>query len=79
MASAAEQSALILRRYRVAHMPRAPIKDPRGTWVLPSRRKHGFAYSCVGRASTHQPVNVLLAAAGKAQSEIARAQGTSVS
>jgi hypothetical protein len=21
-------------------------------------KKHGFAYTCVGRASTHQPVNV---------------------
>jgi len=32
--------------------------DLRNVYRPEDMKKHGFAYTCVGRAPTHQPVNV---------------------
>jgi UDPglucose 6-dehydrogenase len=44
---------------RISDLMSCPvIVDLRNVYRPEDMKKHGFAYTCVGRASTHQPVNV---------------------
>jgi UDPglucose 6-dehydrogenase len=44
---------------RISDLMACPvIVDLRNVYRPEDMKKHGFAYSCVGRASTHQPVNL---------------------
>jgi hypothetical protein len=44
---------------RVSDLMACPvIVDLRNVYRPEDMKKHGFAYTCVGRASTHQPVNI---------------------
>jgi UDPglucose 6-dehydrogenase len=44
---------------RVSDLMACPvIVDLRNVYRPEDMKKHGFAYTCVGRAPTHQPVNV---------------------
>jgi UDPglucose 6-dehydrogenase len=46
---------------RVSDLMACPvIVDLRNVYRPEDMKKHGFAYSCVGRAPTHQPVNVYI-------------------
>src|SRR5262249_42886532 len=46
---------------RVSNLMACPvIVDLRNVYRPEEMKKHGFAYTCVGRASSHQPVNVYL-------------------
>jgi UDPglucose 6-dehydrogenase len=48
---------------RVSDLMACPvIVDLRNVYRPEDMKKHGFAYSCVGRAPTHQPVNVYIPA-----------------
>jgi UDPglucose 6-dehydrogenase len=47
------------------------IVDLRNIYIPEDMKKHGFAYSCVGRAPTHQPVNVY-APPNRADSKLSR-------
>ncbi len=49
---------------RVSDLMACPvIVDLRNVYRPEEMKKHGFAYSCVGRAPTHQPVNIYLPSA----------------
>jgi UDPglucose 6-dehydrogenase len=49
---------------RVSDLMACPvIVDLRNVYRPEDMKKHGFAYSCVGRAPTHQPVNIYIPAA----------------
>jgi UDPglucose 6-dehydrogenase len=46
---------------RISDLMACPvIVDLRNVYRPDEMKKHGFAYSCVGRAPTHQPINVYL-------------------
>jgi UDPglucose 6-dehydrogenase len=48
---------------RVSDLMACPvIVDLRNVYRPEDMKKHGFAYSCVGRAPTHQPVNIYIQA-----------------
>ena len=38
----------------------AALRNPVAMSLPEEMKKHGFAYSCVGRAPTHQPVNLYI-------------------
>jgi UDP-glucose/GDP-mannose dehydrogenase family, UDP binding domain len=49
---------------RVSDLMACPvIVDLRNVYRAEEMKKHGFAYTCVGRAPSHQPVNVYISPA----------------
>ena len=47
---------------RISDLMTCPvIVDLRNVYRPEDMKKHGFAYTCVGRASSYQPVNVYIA------------------